>query len=262
MRVLWEQYVHKKQSYEELAKRYGISERTVRRQIDKVKIFRKDIGSGDAVIAMDTTYFGRGFGVMVFRNVYSSRNLFWKFVRHETLEEYVAGIGHLVSNGWNILGIACDGKRGLFSAFGNTPIQMCQFHQVAIITRYTTTKPKLDAGKELREISLNLRHANKEQFISHLKEWHKKWEAFLSEKTRNPETKRWFYTHRRLRSAYRSLKTNLIYLFTYLEHPELKIPNTTNSLEGVFSNLKTKIRVHAGLKIHRKIKIINELLDQ
>ena len=128
---------------------------------------------------MDTTYFGRGFGVMVFRNVRCNKNLFGKFVRHETLDEYVAGIKYLVSKGWNILGIVCDGKRGLFSAFGSIPIQMCQFHQVAIITRYTTTKPKLDAGKELRNIALNLKHTSKEQFVSKLKEWHKKWEAFL-----------------------------------------------------------------------------------
>ncbi|MCH7733393.1 MAG: hypothetical protein IIB44_12955 [Candidatus Marinimicrobia bacterium] len=36
--------------------------------------------------------------------------------------------------------------------------------------------------------------------------------------------------------------------------------NTTNGLEGVFSNLKTKLRVHAGLKRNRKIKVIDQYL--
>jgi len=65
-----------------------------------------------------------------------------------------------------------------------------------------------------------------------------------------------------LRSAYRSLKTNLPYLFTYLEYPDLDIPNTTNSLEGTFSNLKTKLRIHSGIKEWRKRKIIDEILSK
>jgi len=67
---------------------------------------------------------------------------------------------------------------------------------------------------------------------------------------------------KRIRSAYRSLKSNLPYLFTWYDNMDLKIPNTTNSLEGTFSNLKNKIRVHAGLKKHRKMKLINELLKK
>lgn len=92
-------------------------------------------------------------------------------------------------------------------------------------------------------------------------DWHNKWDKFLKEKTFRQPTKKWNYTHKRLRSAYRSLKTNLPFLWTWYDNPELKIPNTTNSLEGIFPNLKTKLRVHAGLKIHRKIKFINEYLS-
>jgi len=78
--------------------------------------------------------------------------------------------------------------------------------------------------------------------------WYLKWQDFLAEKTLNPETMRWHFTHRRIRSAYRSIKTNIPYLFTYLEYPNLDIPNTTNSLEGAFSNLKIKLQNHRGLK--------------
>ena len=85
-----------------------------------------------------------------------------------------------------------------------------------------------------------------------LKQWHEKWKDFLSEKTYTDDNKRWFYTHKRLQSAYRSLKTNLPYLFTYLDYPEIGMPNTTNSLEGTFSSLKTKIRMHSGTKEWRK----------
>jgi len=80
--------------------------------------------------------------------------------------------------------------------------------------------------------------------------------------TINPEIGRWHYTHKRIRSAYRSLQHNLPYLFTWYDNMELKMPNTNNSLEGIFSNLKTKLRVHSGLKQMRKIKLINVILNQ
>ena len=88
---------------------------------------------------------------------------------------------------------------------------------------------------------------NELKFTKELNQWHKKWNNFLKEKTTNPITEKWNYTHKRLRSTYRSLKTNLPYLFTYQKYPELKIPNTTNSLDGYFNVLKEKLNVHRGL---------------
>lgn len=210
---------------------------------------------------MDTSYFG-SFGVMVFRDYYKRKNILWGFVVHEKLGFYVDGINKLKSMGWGILGIVCDGKRGLFNAFGPIPVQMCQYHQTAIVTRYITKKPKLEAGKQLRAVIQLLTVTDKESFTGALYAWHKKWKGFLSEKTINPETGKKHYTHKRIRSAYRSLKTNLPYLFTWYDHMVLNIPNTTNSLEETFSNLKNKTRVHAGLKKQRKMKLINEILKK
>ena len=235
---------------------------TIQKRLDEFHLINPIINCNDTVIIMDTCYFRKDFGVMAFRDHCRNKNIFWKFTKHEKLAEYIMGIEHLLSTGWNVLGIVCDGKRGIFSSFENVPVQMCQFHKVAIITRYITRNPKLEAGKELRKITLLLKKTEKENFISMLEQWYWKWEPFLKEKTYDIETGKWHYTHRRLRSAYRSLLTNIPYLFVCQDYPKLNIPNTTNSLEGVFSNLKTKLRVHAGIKQHRKIKIINELLSK
>jgi hypothetical protein len=210
---------------------------------------------------MDTSYFG-SFGVMVFRDYYKRKNILWGFVVHEKLGFYVDGINKLKSMGWGVLGIVCDGKRGLFNAFGSIPVQMCQYHQTAIVTRYITKNPKLEAGKQLRAVIQLLTVTDKESFTGALYGWHKKWKSFLSEQTINPETGKKHYTHKRIRSAYRSLKTNLPYLFIWYDYMDLNIPNTTNSLEGTFSNLKNKTRVHAGLKKQRKMKLINEILKK
>ena len=69
-----------------------------------------------------------------------------------------------------------------------------------------------------------------------------------------------YYTHKRLRSAYISLKTNLKWLFTWYDNIELEIPNTTNAIDGHFSDLKNKLRNHNGLTIERKKKFIDEFL--
>lgn len=127
---------------------------------------------------MDTSYFG-SFGVMVFRDYYKRKNILWGFVVHEKLGFYVDGINKLKSMGWEILGIVCDGKRGLFSAFGPIPVQMCQYHQTAIVTRYITKNPKLEAGKQLRAIIQLLTVTDKESFTGALYGWHKKWKGFL-----------------------------------------------------------------------------------
>ena len=259
---LWYQYVYEKQTYNSLSRKFNLSTRTIQREIDKVQITKPVIESGDTVIIMDTSYFRRDFGVMVFRDHYRKENIYWKYLKYETIAEYRSGIEYIKSIGWNILGMVCDGRRGIFSSFEDIPIQMCQRHQVAIIRRYITKNPRLEAGKELKKISLFLTKSGKDDFISTLDQWYKKWKSFLMERSYNEETGKWHYTHRRLRSAYRSLKTNLPYLFTCLEYPDLDIPNTTNSIEGLFSNLKTKLRVHSGMKKQRKTKIIDELLGK
>lgn len=66
---------------------------------------------------------------------------------------------------------------------------------------------------------------------------------------------RLIYTHQRLRSAHYSLKRNLAYLFT--SQGIKYLPNSNNGLEAEFTHLKTKLRVHSGLKLENKKKFIS-----
>lgn len=258
--LIWNQYVFENQTYTSLSKQYNVSSKTIKRRLDRSIVSKPNLEPGDAVVIMDTTYFRRDFGVMVFRDHLTKKNLHWRYVKYETIAGYKAGITHLKSLGWNILAIVCDGRRGIFSSFRDTPVQMCQRHQAAIIRRYITKNPRLDASKELNQLILNLTNHTKVDFSESLSKWYEKWKTFLNEKTYREDARTWHYTHKRLRSAYRSLKTNFPKLFTYLDYPNLNIPNTTNSIEGCFSNLKTKLRVHSGINRKRKTKIIDEIL--
>lgn len=187
-------------------------------------------------------------------------NIGWAEIETETPLVYQLGRKHLEKLGYEITSATIDGKRGVASVFSDIPVQMCHFHQLQIITRYLTRKPKLEASRELRKISLTLTNTTKEKFKEDLDNWYLKWKVFLNEKTINPETGRWFFTHKRLRSAYKSLSTNLPHLFTYQKYSNLKICTTTNSLDGSFSHLKTLLRIHRGQTQQRRKKMIDEIL--
>ena len=90
-------------------------------------------------------------------------------------------------------------------------------------------------------------------------EWHTKWKEFLNERKEDAAGKN-RYVHKRLRSAYRSLKINSPWLFTWYDNMQLKIPNTTNAIDGHFADLKNKLRNHNGLSTERKKKFIDEFL--
>lgn len=208
---------------------------------------------------MDTTYFGRKFGVMVFKNSLTGEILFKQYLKRETNKLYLSGIEEITKRGIKIQAIICDGRKGLLQLFDNIPIQMCHFHQVAIIRRYLTKRPKMQASKELWEHVLLLSRTDKESFVGGLKDWYDKWRDFLNERKIDASGKN-RYVHKRLRSAYRSLQTNLPWLFTWYDNMQLKIPNTTNAIDGHFADLKNKLRNHNGLSIVRKKKFIDEFL--
>jgi hypothetical protein len=208
----------------------------------------------------DTAFFKRTFGVVVFRDPKQKKNVWWTFTNNENADVYAYGKKYLEDNGFVIKAIVLDGKPGIREIFNGIPVQMCHFHQKQIIRRHLTDKPKLEASKELKQITRTLTKTNKEVFEKELNLWFLKWGEFLKERTIDYETNKWFYTHKRLRSAYRSLKNNLPYLFIYQEHKELYIPNTTNSLDGFFSHFKERINVHRGLNVNRKKRMIIEIL--
>ena len=199
---------------------------------------------------------------MVFRDYKQCKNIYWKYVPHETLEDYFDGIKIVQQQGYKIKAVVCDGKRGLLQSFGNIPVQMCQFHQVAIVTRYITKRSKIKAHRALLEVVYLMVKTDKESFVGALNDWHQQWKEYMNEQVFDEQTKKYRYSHHRLRSAYRSLITNLPFLFTWYDYYDLRIPNTTNSLEGAFTDLKNKIRVHAGLKKQRKQKLIDALLSR
>lgn len=260
---IWETYAKKKQTQQEIADLVGKSRKWINESLQKEGcLSRKNskVIPQKIVLVIDTTYF-KQFGLMVFRSANLKKNLLWKIVDHETNYEYFLGIQELINDGWAILGIVADGKPGLGNLFPEIPFQKCQFHQFQSVTQCISKNPKLQASQELRQIMFYLKETDQVSFEYFLDQWYEVWQDFLKEKTTNIFTGKKQYTHQRLRRAYFGLRRNLEVLFTFQYHSkELQIPNTTNSLDGYFSHLKSKLSVHRGASKETQINLISQLI--
>lgn len=259
---LWQQYVWQRQKVADLAKKFKRHPDWVRIQLSKISVKPKSVLPRPAVFVADATFFRRLAGVCVFRLPQSKTNVYWREIVTETVAVYRQAREVLESQGWQFLAVVLDGRPGVRAVFADIPVQMCHFHQKAILRRYLTSRPKLPAGQDLYSLGQDLGKVTERVFQQYLDVWFARYESFLKERTVNPVTGRWNYTHRRLRAAYRSLRTNLPYLFTYQKHPELNIPKTTNSLDGYFSHLKDLIKVHRGIRTELRRQMITEILNK
>lgn len=254
---LYEEYVKGKQTLSELAERHGISVSTVQRRIRKVRSTRIVSKYKEVVILMDATYWGNDFGVLLIIDAYRKRLLWRKFLdKKETIADYIEGIEWLREHNFKIQGIVCDGLRGLAQSLSQYKVQYCQFHQVKTVVEYLTKNPLTEAGQELLQIAYLLCHTDKESFEGMLKMWHTKWDVWLKHRTLDHKTGKKVYTHRRVRSAYLSMKRNMKWLWTWYDNLDTPIPNTNNILEAINTDLKSKLRVHNGMsKRYRRLFI-------
>jgi len=104
-----------------------------------------------------------------------------------------------------------------------------------------------------------LTRTDKESFVAAFDSWHDTWTYFLKERTVDVISGKSRYVHKRLRSAYLSLKRDFPYLFVWYDYPEL-ITNTNNALEGSFTELKNKLRNHNGLSKQNRKWFVDEFL--
>lgn len=261
---LWHEHVQGKQNINELASAHDKSRGTIRARINRYVLVEKEHRPRALVLAIDATFWGKASGVIVARDPNEKENVYVDEVVNETPEDYRKARKELEQLGYTILGVVIDGKRGVREVFSDVPVQCCQFHQIKTVTKYLTRRPKTQAGWELRGIALSLTRSTENEFTKRLTDWHERWKTFLSERTPCSccKANRWPFTHRKLRAAHRSLKTNLPFLFTYQKYPELQLPNTTNTLDGSFSHLKGQVGLHRGKTKARRYKIIQEILKK
>ena len=123
-----------------------------------------------------------------------------------------------------------------------------------------TQAPDLEASKDLLDLANTITRTDKESFIGAFNDWYDKYQDILNERIHDKFIKKKTppYMRPRLHSAYLSVKRNMPLLGTFYDRPETGLPNTNNALEELFSDQKSKIRIHSGIcREHRK-KFLDE----
>ncbi|XHN43984.1 hypothetical protein O1Q79_02061 [Lonepinella sp. MS14434] len=199
---------------------------------------------------------------MVFMDLHTKKVIYHQIVKTEKSVYYAVAINKFREKGYVIQSITCDGKGGLLKDIFNTPIQLCQFHQVAIVTRKLTMNLKSEAGKAFKGLVTQLKSSLKNEFYRELHDWYLKYKEYINERSEYPNEKGYYpFKHRKLRSAYRSLLRHQDYLFTFEKYPELNMDKTTNRIENLFGKLKGKLIVHHGLSKKNNIMFIKDFLN-
>jgi hypothetical protein len=216
------------------------------------------------VIYVDGIYLSRKAVILIARG--EEYVLGWQLARSENSAAYTALLSRIAPPEV----VVSDGGSGFEKArkrvWRDTKVQRCTFHAFSQVKRYTTTRPKLEAGKELYGIARILLRVSTvedaELWVKLYLEWSERWEDFLNEKTYTDDRGNWVWTHERLISARKSLNAlmNKNTLFTYLD-PELTqdgpLPATNNKIEGaVNAPLRQLLREHRGMNIEHRIKAV------
>ena len=193
--------------------------------------------------------------------------LAWQWCARESTAAYKALFAQLAPP--DVL--VCDGMKGILKAcaqiWPGTRIQRCLVHVQRDTRADLTSRPRLQAGRELKRLADTLtRIRNPEAAVrwgQALNAWHERWKGMLAERTYakdHPDdpkaatsTSGWWWTHLPLRRAYFRLERlfNDGTLFCFLD-PALSahspVPRDSNRLEGgLNAALKRMLVNHRGL---------------
>ena len=192
--------------------------------------------------------------------------IYWQHFQRETFQAYLIVFSHLQELGYDVIGVTSDWHGSIVGAvkhmYGdNIPHQRCLVHIQRRCQSLLTKNPKSEAGKQLLELVKFLNKISnkyeKQIWIKWFEGLEERHGDFITERTygvKEDGSKTWWYTHKNVRAAYRSIRSSIDHLFLYLEHENLD--KDTNGIESEFSHLKQKINVHRGLKLKRKIAAI------
>lgn len=215
------------------------------------------------VVYVDGIHLGRGACVLIASD--DRHALGWHLCRSENSRAWAALMSR-IAEPEVVVSDGGDGfAKALREAWPRARHQRCTFHAFSQVRRYTTSRPKTQAGAELYGLAralLSITTLGEAQgWVDSLLSWSERWDAFLSE-TAAGEDGRPRLVHERLVKARRSLVrlVNAGTLFTYLD-PELALegplPATNNSIEGgVNARLRAMLRDHRGLSVERRLKAI------
>lgn len=224
--------------------------------------------SSNWVLGLDGKWLKREGVVMIYRNVTDNEDLWWSHWKSESYQALDTDLGILNQLCRNHFpkGAVSDWKGSIVSNiafwFGNIPHQRCLAHVSRDIKSLLPKSSPIQATQELRKIGVDVTQIKTIEQLESWRQWLLCWEVFYGELLKersfpqHPETtkRKWWYTHGNIRRAYRILTRDQAYLFKHLIYSFL--PNTNNSLEGLNSDIKTKLANHRGMKSEQRYQYL------
>lgn len=226
-------------------------------QAPEVKILKRN----NIHLRVDATYFKK-FCLLCYQDHDLGYTQLIRFSDGEHYREIKEDLTNLIRLGLHIESITTDGHKSILKAIKKSMpdviIQRCLVHIQRMCLVWLTRYPKHLAGIELRGLVLmllNIKTINDQLFWSmQLTAWYERHKEYLSERTINHQTGRYWYTHKLLRRSYFTIKRAMPNMFHFLTNPQ--IPKTTNGIEGFFSHLKNHLDLHRGLSVKNRINFI------
>ena len=195
--------------------------RALRKRIAWCWRIRPRIAPPDArrhTVMADGTYMGHGWCLIIAIDGQTGEVLDWQWCAHESKAAYLALFSRLPAPDVLI----ADGLRGAEAActqaWPGTRIQRCLVHVQRNTRTDLTSRPGLQAGRELKRLSDGLTSVGTAgqavRWGEALNAWHERWKDFIAERTyarddpSNPKASRhrWWWTHEELRRCYRRLE--------------------------------------------------------
>lgn len=264
-RFVWfRKWILERQTFKTLSRDSGLSIDTLQRlfysflqRSPTVKILKRS----NIHLRLDATYFEQ-FCMVCYQDHDDGYTQLIRFSDGEHFSEIKEDLDNLIKLGVHIESITCDGHKSILKAIKKSMpdavVQRCLVHIQRMCLLWITRFPKHIAGKELRGLVLLLLKIKTENdrlaWTTELARWHQLHKAYLSEKTINEQTGRYWFKHKLIRRSYLTIKRALPNMFHYLSNP--LIPNTTNGIEGFFSHLKNHLDLHRGLTLQHRIDFI------
>jgi transposase-like protein len=202
---------------------------------------------------IDGTYFTNKVCLLLYRDYNIKMTILYRLTDREALRDLKEDLRAIKDVGIEIESVTCDGAANIIKAVREVcpeaVIQRCTFHIANEICTWLTKKPKSDAARELRHLVQMLsrvnNHIEAQYWMKEFIDWEDKYHEYISEKSIDEVSGRWWYTHKMLHRSVTHIKRAIPYMFNYTRYSA--IPKTSNSIESFFGHLKDHLRLHRGL---------------
>lgn len=219
---------------------------------------KEEISFGEInYIQIDGTYFHQdGCWFLIIDSV-TQKVIGRRYISKENLVESLILFEELKNRGLAPKYAVLDGhkqvRKALEIVWPEMKVQRCLYHIQREGMRWLRTRPKTEAGKDLRFLLGGLCEIRNKQeqdkFINSFISWQKKYSQFVNGLPRTS------VACKDLKRTVSLIANAMPDMFRYLE--DENIDSTTNKLEGFFSRLKASYRNHRGLTKQNRVQYLN-----